>query len=187
MDLSKVTDRARKVVQLAEQEAKRFGHLSVGTEHLLLGLAKEGSGVGAHVLKHFGIDLRSIRLAVEDKRPHETDDFSELTMEPSAMAVIDNCLKIAKELGHNYVGTEHLLLSLLRSSDMAKEIIIDLTDDDNRDTMESEVIKLLSPIKDETPESSNSKQLREIASVLLKHYTGLMNAEQSLREIKKLV
>jgi len=140
------TDRARKVMQLANQEAQRFNHEYVGTEHILLGLVKEGSGVAANVLKNLDIDLRKIRLEVEkivqygpaqppqpstirkvlgfawgkypDRSPPET---------PRAKKVIEYAIAESRILNHNYVGTEHLLLGSLREQEgVAAQILMNL-------------------------------------------------------------
>jgi ATP-dependent Clp protease ATP-binding subunit ClpC len=125
------TDRARKVMQLANQEAERFNHEYIGTEHMLLGLVKEGSGVAANVLKNLDIDLRKIRLEVEKivqtgpsgeqvvlgKRPHT----------PRAKKVIEYSIDEARGLNHNYVGSEHLLLGLLREQEgVAAQVLMNL-------------------------------------------------------------
>src|SRR5207253_3799879 len=112
------TDRARKVMQLANQEAQRFNHEYIGTEHILLGLVKEGSGVAANVLKNLDIDLRKIRLEVEKIVQHgpggEQVVMGRLPHTPRAKKVIEYSIEEARNLNHNYVGTEHLLLGLLR-------------------------------------------------------------------------
>src|SRR5438045_3259484 len=112
------TDRARKVMQLANQEAQRFNNDHVGTEHILLGLVKEGSGVAANVLKNLGVDLRKIRLEVEkivQTGPgSEMVTMGKLPQTPLAKKVIEYSIEEARNLNHNYVGTEHLLLGLLR-------------------------------------------------------------------------
>jgi ATP-dependent Clp protease ATP-binding subunit ClpC len=113
------TDRARKVLALAKQEAQRFNHPSIGTEHLLLGLLKEGTGVGAAVLKELGVEARHVKLEVETQlrlRPEEAAPEGELTLTPEAKQVIEYARVEAQNLNHNYVGTEHLLLGLLRAS-----------------------------------------------------------------------
>jgi ATP-dependent Clp protease ATP-binding subunit ClpA len=109
------TDRARKVMQLANQEAQRFNHEYIGTEHILLGLVKEGSGVAANVLKNLDIDLRKIRLEVERIVQAGPDMLTtaQLPQTPRARKVIEYGTEEAFDLNHNYVGTEHLLLGLL--------------------------------------------------------------------------
>jgi ATP-dependent Clp protease ATP-binding subunit ClpC len=123
------TDRARKVMALANQEAQRFNHEYIGTEHILLGLVKEGSGVGANVLKNLDVDLRKVRLEVE-KLVHSGPDMvtmGKLPQTPRAKKVIEYAIEEARNLNHNYVGTEHLLLGLLREHDgVAAQVLMNL-------------------------------------------------------------
>ena len=109
------TDRARKVMQLANQEAQRFNHEYVGTEHVLLGLIKEGSGVAANVLRNLDVDLRKIRNEVEKivQAGPEMVTMGKLPQTPRAKKVIEYAIEEARNLNHNYVGTEHLLLGLV--------------------------------------------------------------------------
>src|SRR5712691_11612900 len=111
------TDRARKVMQLANQEAQRFNHEYIGTEHVLLGLVKEGGGVAANVLKDLDIDLRKIRLEVDKivQSGPDTVTMGKLPQTPHAKKVVDFAIEEARNMNHNYVGTEHLLLGLLRA------------------------------------------------------------------------
>jgi len=113
------TDRAKKVMSLANQEAQRLGHEHIGTEHILLGLVKEGSGVGASVLKNMDADLRTIRTEVEKlaKISADTVAMGKLPQTPNAKRVIEFAVEEARSLNHNYIGTEHLLLGLLRERD----------------------------------------------------------------------
>jgi ATP-dependent Clp protease ATP-binding subunit ClpA len=114
------TDRARKVMQLANQAAQRFGHEYIGTEHVLLGLMKEGSGVAAHVLKNLGVDRRKVREEVERiVRPGDDQAVAmgRLPQTPRTKKMIEYSIEEARGLNHNYVGTEHLLLGLLRESE----------------------------------------------------------------------
>jgi ATP-dependent Clp protease ATP-binding subunit ClpC len=125
------TDRARKVMQLANQEAQRFNHEYIGTEHILLGLVKEGSGVAANVLKNLDIDLRKIRLEVEKivqtGTGSEMVTMGKLPHTPRAKKVIEYSIEEARNLGHNYVGTEHLLLGLLREQEgVAAQVLMNL-------------------------------------------------------------
>lgn len=123
------TDRARKVMALANQEAQRFNHEYIGTEHILLGLVKEGSGVGANVLKNLGVDLRKVRLEVEKlvKSGPEMVTMGKLPQTPRAKRVIEYAIEEARQLNHNYVGTEHLLLGLLREQDgVAAQVLMNL-------------------------------------------------------------
>src|SRR6059036_4116 len=123
------TDRARKVMQLANQEAQRFNHEYIGTEHILLGLVKEGSGVAANVLKNLDIDLRKIRLEVEKIVQSGPDmvTMGKLPQTPRAKKVIEYSIEEARNLNHNYVGTEHLLLGLLREWEgVAAQVLMNL-------------------------------------------------------------
>ncbi len=110
------TDRARKVTALANQEAYRFNHEYVGTEHLLLGLIREWGGTGAYILKKIGIDLQKLKQDVEKtiKAGPDMVQMGKLPYTPRAKKVIEFAIEEARALGHNHVGTEHLLLGLLR-------------------------------------------------------------------------
>jgi hypothetical protein len=123
------TDRARKVMQLANQEAQRFNHEYIGTEHILLGLIKEGQGVAGHVLQNLDIDLRKIRLEVEKIVQSGPDmvTMGKLPQTPRARKVIEYSVEEARNLNHNYVGTEHLLLGLLREQEgVAAQVLMNL-------------------------------------------------------------
>ncbi len=119
--IDRFTDRARKVIMYGKQEAQRLGHDFLGTEHILLGLVKEGTGVAANVLKALGVDLKRIRAEVErlvqsDPTTAQTSGKSgaEPRYTPRAKRVIELSLDEARNLGQSYIGTEHLLLGLLR-------------------------------------------------------------------------
>jgi ATP-dependent Clp protease ATP-binding subunit ClpC len=125
------TDRARSVMQLANLEAQRFNHEYIGTEHMLLGLIKEGSGVAANVLKNLDIDLRKVRLEVEKivQTGPGGDQvvLGKLPHTPRAKKVIEYSVEEARRLNHNYVGTEHLLLGLLREQEgVAAQVLMNL-------------------------------------------------------------
>jgi ATP-dependent Clp protease ATP-binding subunit ClpC len=130
MDMfERFTDRARKVMALANQEAQRFNHEYIGTEHILLGLVKEGSGVGANVLKNLDVDLRKVRMEVEKlvKSGPDMVTMGKLPQTPRAKKVIEYAIEEARNLNHNYVGTEHLLLGLLREHDgVAAQVLMNL-------------------------------------------------------------
>ena len=113
------TDRARKVMALANQEAQRFNHEYIGTEHILLGLVKEGSGVGATVLKNLDVDIKKLRLEIEKhvKSGPDMVTMGKLPQTPRAKKVIEYAIEEARALNHNYVGTEHILLGILRESE----------------------------------------------------------------------
>src|ERR1700677_3424008 len=123
------TDRARKVMQRANQEAQRFNHEYIGAEHVLLGLVKEGSGVAANVLKNLDVDLRKIRLEVEKLVQSGPDmvTMGKLPQTPRAKKVIEYSMEEARNLNHNYVGTEHILLGLLREQEgVAAQVLMNL-------------------------------------------------------------
>ncbi|MHC4729648.1 MAG: ATP-dependent Clp protease ATP-binding subunit [Planctomycetota bacterium] len=113
------TDRARKVMGLARQEAQRFNHDYIGTEHILLGLIQEGSGVAADVLKNIDVDPKRIRQEIEKLVSHGTTmvTMGQLPFTPRAKKVLELALEEASNLGHNYIGTEHLLLGLIREQE----------------------------------------------------------------------
>jgi ATP-dependent Clp protease ATP-binding subunit ClpA len=110
----KFTDRARKVMALANQEAQRFNHEYIGSEHMLLGIIKEGSGVASDLLSAV-TDIRVIRLEVEKlvKSGPDMVTMGKLPMTPRAKAAIDYAFKFARECGNDYIGTEHLLYGIL--------------------------------------------------------------------------
>src|ERR671919_1663610 len=164
MDMfERFTDRARKVMALANQEAQRFNHEYIGTEHILLGLVKEGSGVGANVLKNLDVDLRKVRLEVEKlvKSGPDMVTMGKLPQTPRAKKVIEYAIEEARNLNHNYVGTEHLLLGLLREHDgVAAQVLMNLGL--KLEEVREEVLNLLGAgVENEEPasqEKSSGKQ-----------------------------
>ena len=141
---NRFTDRARKVMALANQEAKRFNHEHIGTEHILLGLIKEVSGVGATVLKHFEVDIKKLRLEVEKLHKSGPDmvTVGKLPQTPRAKKVIEYAIEEARSRNHNYVGTEHILLGLLRESKgIAAQVLISL--DLKLEDVRQEVLNLI--------------------------------------------
>ncbi len=123
------TDRAKKVMNLARQEAQRFNHEYLGTEHILLGLVQEGSGVAANVLKNMGIDLAKIRSEVEKivKTGSTMVSVGQLPFTPRAKKVLELSMEEASNLGHNYIGTEHLLLGLIKENEgIAAQVLLNL-------------------------------------------------------------
>jgi len=117
----KFTDRTRKIMALANQETQRYDHEYIGTQHILLALLKEGSGVAANMLKNLGVDLRMARLEVEKlvNRGPEVVTEGKLPQTPRAKKVIENAIEEARILKCEHVDTEHLLLGLLREMDSA--------------------------------------------------------------------
>src|SRR5438309_2537466 len=112
-------DRAKRVLALAQDEAVRFNHNYIGTEHLLLGLVREGEGVAAHVLNSLGVELSKVRKAVEFiiGRGDATTSPSEITLSPRTKKVIEFAADEARKLGHSHVGTEHILLGIVREGE----------------------------------------------------------------------
>ncbi|MBL7152873.1 MAG: hypothetical protein ISS79_04100 [Phycisphaerae bacterium] len=138
------TDHARKVMAIANQEAQRFNHEYIGTEHILLGLVKEGCGVGATVLRNLDVDMKKMRIEVERLAKSGTDmvRLGELPQTPRAKKVIEYAMEEARALNHNYVGTEDILVGLIREDEgIAATVLMHLgvTLDDVRE----EVVKVL--------------------------------------------
>ncbi|MBI4354019.1 MAG: ATP-dependent Clp protease ATP-binding subunit [Candidatus Omnitrophica bacterium] len=141
---NKFTERARKVILLAKEEAKRFNHDYIGTEHILLGLIREGEGVAAAVLQKLGLSPEKIRLEVEKlvQSGPSTMVSGDIPFTPKAKKVIELAMEEARSLGHNYIGTEHLLLGLIREGEgVASQVLVNLGLDLNR--VRNEVITLL--------------------------------------------
>ena len=120
-------DRAKRVLALAQDEAIRFNHNYIGTEHLLLGLVREGEGVAARVLDSLGVELSKVRTAVEFiiGRGDSTTSPSEITLSPRTKKVIELAIDEARKLGHSHVGTEHLLLGLVREGEGVAARVLD--------------------------------------------------------------
>lgn len=126
---NRFTERARKVILLAKEEAKRFNHDYIGTEHILLGLVREGEGVAAAVLASFGLSPEKIRIEVEKLvQPGPSTVISgDLPFTPKAKKVIELAMDEARSLGHNYIGTEHLLLGLIREGEgVASQVLMNM-------------------------------------------------------------
>ncbi|HET6576614.1 MAG TPA: Clp protease N-terminal domain-containing protein [Fimbriiglobus sp.] len=157
------TDRARKVMQLANQEAQRFNHEYIGTEHILLGLVKEGSGVAANVLKNLDVDLRKVRLEVErivQPGAGRGRSAGRRFQTPWAKKVIEYAIEEAHNLNHNYVGTEHLLLGLSREGEgVAAQVLASLCGSTER--VRDEVRGFLESPGREVPGDGLSKRVRE--------------------------
>ena len=120
------TDRARRVVDLARHEARTLGDDHIGTEHILLGLIDEGRGVGTTALTSMGINLDEVRQAVQDSigrgaQPPPESEHSPFS--PQAKKVLELSLREANQLGHNYIGTEHILLALIREGGGAAQLL----------------------------------------------------------------
>ena len=137
------TDRARRVVVFAQDEARMFNHTYTGTEHLLLGLIHEEEGVAARALKTLGVSLDETRRKVEDIIGRgEAAPTGHIPFTPRAKKVLELSLREAQQLGHNYIGTEHILLGLLREGDgVAAQVLV--RSGVNLDRARQEVIRLL--------------------------------------------
>ncbi|HZF01278.1 MAG TPA: ATP-dependent Clp protease ATP-binding subunit [Methylomirabilota bacterium] len=144
--MSNFTPRAQQVLALARKEADRFNHNFLGTEHLLLGLIKLGQGVAVNVLQKMGLDLETVRMAVEKKTGTGPDQkmIGNIPYTPRVKKVLALASKEAKALNHTYVGTEHLLLGLLREGDgIAAQVLRDL--DVDIEQTRQEILKELDP------------------------------------------
>ena len=140
----KFTDKARRVVVLAQEEAKLLNHNYIGTEHLLLGLIHEGEGVAAKALESLGINLDSVREQVQEIIGQgQQAPTGHIPFTPRAKKVLELSLREALQLGHSYIGTEHLLLGLIREGEgVAAQVLTKLGADTNR--VRQQVIQLLS-------------------------------------------
>ncbi len=150
------TEKAIKVIMLAQEEARRLGHNFVGTEQVLLGLIGEGTGVAAKTLKSMGVNLKDARAEVEKIIGRGTGFVAvEIPFTPRAKRVLELSWDEARQLGHNYIGTEHLLLGLIRESEgVAARVLENLGVDLNK--IRSNVVKILGESKPQTVSSGAS-------------------------------
>ena len=156
--MSSFTPRAQQVLQLARKEAERFNHQYVGTEHILLGLIALGEGEAVNVLQKMGVDLETLRIEVEKAvgQGQDTQTVGTLPMTPRAKKVLALAAAEARELNHNYVGTEHILLGLLREDEgVAAQILKNLNIDLAR--ARTEVMKLLDPEYEESEDPGQAQ------------------------------
>ncbi|WP_372366315.1 Clp protease N-terminal domain-containing protein [Candidatus Uabimicrobium sp. HlEnr_7] len=154
------TERARKVMSLSREEAQRFNSVYIGSEHILLGLIREGSGVAANVLKNMDLSLDNIRLEVEKSaKLSENLQTKQLPFTPRAKKVLESSLEEANNLGHNYIGTEHLLLGLIKQQESTAAQILGYLGV-QLEEVEKEVLEFLSIEEDE-----------EIKTPALDHFT----------------
>jgi len=179
------TDRARRVVVLAQDEARRLDHNYIGTEHILLGLIHEGEGVAAKALQSLGISLDAVRQQVEEiiGRGQQTPS-GHIPFTPRAKKVLELSLRESLQLGHTYIGTEHILLGLIREGDgVAAQVLVRLGADLNR--VRQQVIELLHGHQAEEPASAASaeRELRLLPGVQAR----LEAIEQRLTAIEQRV
>ena len=145
----KFTKRAEKAIEIANQIAIEFGHNYIGTEHLLYGLLKEGSGVASKVLENQGITPEQVEEQIDllVGRNEQIEDNSVIGFTPRTKRVIENAFREAKKLGTDFIGTEHLLIGIMREGDsVAVRIMLDLNV--NPQKLYNEIIKILN---EETP------------------------------------
>jgi ATP-dependent Clp protease ATP-binding subunit ClpA len=153
------TDPARRVVVLAQEEARMLNHDYIGTEHLLLGLIHEGEGVAARALESLGISLEAVRQQVEEIIGQGQETLSgHIPFTPRAKKVLELSLREALQLGHNYIGTEHILLGLIREGEgVAAQVLVKLGADFNR--VRQQVIQLLDGFQGKEPVSAGAGPL----------------------------
>nr|QCI08918.1 Clp protease ATP binding subunit [Wrangelia sp.] len=154
------TEKAIKVIMLAQEEARRLGHNFVGTEQILLGLIGEGTGIAAQVLKSMNVNLKDARVEVEKIIGRGSGFVAvEIPFTPRAKRVLELSLEEARQLGHNYIGTEHLLMGLVREGEgVAARVLENLAV--NVASIRSEVIQMLGDSTEVNTNSSNNVQAR---------------------------
>jgi ATP-dependent Clp protease ATP-binding subunit ClpC len=178
------TDRARRVVVLAQEEARMLNHNYIGTEHILLGLIHEGEGVAAKALESLGISLEAVRQQVEEIIGQgQQAPSGHIPFTPRAKKVLELSLREALQLGHNYIGTEHILLGLIREGDgVAAQVLVKLGADLNR--VRQQVIQLLHGYQGKEPTSAaaGSTEATPSTSLVLDQFGR--NLTQGAREGK---
>src|SRR6516164_6998547 len=160
--MSNFTPRAQQVLALARKEADRFNHNFLGTEHLLLGLIKLGQGVAVNVLQKMGLDLETVRMEVEKQVGTGPDQkmIGNIPYTPRVKKVLDLAKREAKNLNHTYIGTEHILLGLLREGDGVAARILRSLDVDIEQTRQ-EILKELDPNFAAQEESASAPETPE--------------------------
>src|SRR6188472_476201 len=179
------TDRARRVVVLAQEEDRMLNHNYIGTEHILLGLIHEGEGVAAKALESLGISLDAVRQQVEEIIGQgQQAPSGHIPFTPRAKKVLELSLREALQLGHNYIGTEHILLGLIREGEgVAAQVLVKLGADLNR--VRQQVIQLLSGYQGKEPAAAGATGTGEAApstSLVLDQFGR--NLTQAAREGK---
>jgi ATP-dependent Clp protease ATP-binding subunit ClpC len=173
------TDRARRVIVYAQEEARLLNHDYVGTEHLLLGLVHDGQGVAAKALESLGIRLEAVRVQVEaiiGRGQHPLSGHVPFT--PRAKKVLELSLREAKQLGHNYIGTEHLLLGLIREGEgVAAQVLLTLSGDLSR--VRQQVLQLLSGYAGGVEAAARTRLVRMAVP------DDLREAEEQLSQVRR--
>src|SRR5690625_1743179 len=177
------TDRARRVVVLAQEEARMLSHNYIGTEHILLGLIHEGEGVAAKALESLDISLEGVRGQVEDVIGQgQQSPSGHIPFTPRAKKVLELSLREALQLGHNYIGTEHILLGLIREGEgVAAQVLVKLGADLNR--VRQQVIQLVSGFQGKEAETSGAPSENQPQSSAVLDQFG-RNLTQAARESK---
>ena len=177
------TDRARRVVVLAQEEARMLNHNYIGTEHILLGLIHEGEGVAAKALESLGISLEAVRSQVEEIIGQgQQAPSGHIPFTPRAKKVLELSLREALQLGHNYIGTEHILLGLIREGEgVAAQVLVKLGADLNR--VRQQVIQLLSGYQGKEPAAAGGPAEGTPSTSLVLDQFG-RNLTQAARESK---
>jgi ATP-dependent Clp protease ATP-binding subunit ClpC len=177
------TDRARRVVVLAQEEARMLNHNYIGTEHILLGLIHEGEGVAAKALESLGISLEAVRQQVEEIIGQgQQAPSGHIPFTPRAKKVLELSLREALQLGHNYIGTEHILLGLIREGEgVAAQVLVKLGADLNR--VRQQVIQLLSGYQGKEPATAGGPAEGTPSTSLVLDQFG-RNLTQAARENK---
>jgi len=176
------TDRARRVVVLAQEEARMLNHNYIGTEHILLGLVHEGDGAAAKALESLGISLEGVRAQVQEIIGQgQQTPTGHIPFTPRAKKVLELSLREALQLGHNYIGTEHILLGLIREGEgVAAQVLVKLGTDLPR--VRQQVIQLLSSGQGKEPAEAGKRTSQDIpaTSVVLDQFGR--NLTQAARE-----
>src|SRR5216117_166864 len=177
------TDRARRVVVLAQEEARMLNHNYIGTEHILLGLIHEGEGVAAKAMESLGISLEAVRQQVEEIIGQgQQAPSGHIPFTPRAKKVLELSLREALQLGHNYIGTEHILLGLIREGEgVAAQVLVKLGADLNR--VRQQVIQLLHGYQGKEPAASGAPSESAPSTSLVLDQFG-RNLTQAAREGK---
>lgn len=177
------TDRARRVVVLAQEEARMLNHNYIGTEHILLGLIHEGEGVAAKALESLGISLEGVRQQVEEIIGQgQSAPSGHIPFTPRAKKVLELSLREALQLGHNYIGTEHILLGLIREGEgVAAQVLVKLGADLNR--VRQQVIQLLHGYQGKEPTAAGGPAEAAPSTSLVLDQFG-RNLTQAAREGK---
>src|SRR5437667_63189 len=180
------TDRARRVVVLAQEEARMLNHNYIGTEHLLLGLIHEGEGVAAKALESMGISLEAVRQQVEEIIGQgQAAPTGHIPFTPRAKKVLELASREALQLGHNYIGTEHILLGLVREGGgVAAQVLVKLGADLNR--VRQQVVQLLHGYPGKEPVSDRPRMGRRARARLMENALARIDAlDQRLAAIER--